>query len=98
MEAPTIIVIGVILALLSAVSIILLKVSSKEYPSKEEEYVRPKFEARKVTDLSKGQLGMDPIDTPKKKKKRYYNKKKKPAVAETAPTEKRSVGRPKKSN
>lgn len=97
MEAPTIIVIGVILALLSAVSIILLKVSSKEYPSKEEEYVRPKFEARKVTDLSKGQLGMDPIEKPKRKKKRYYNKKK-PAVAETAPTEKRSVGRPKKSN
>ena len=95
MEAPTIIVIGVILAFLSAVSIILLKVSSKEYPEKEE-LKTPKFEPRKVTDLSKGTMGMDPIDKPKRKKKRYYNKKK-PAVANNAPTEKRSVGRPRKT-
>lgn len=97
MEAPTIIVVGVILALLAALSFILMKVSSKEYPKTEEEIERPKFQPRKVTDLSKGIMGMDPIEKPKRKKKRYYNKKK-PAVAETAPTEKRSVGRPKKSN
>ena len=36
------------------------------------------------------------IEKPKRKKKKYYNKKKKPAVAESAPTEKRPVGRPRK--
>lgn len=50
----------------------------------------PKFQARKVTDLSTQ-------DKPKRKKKRYYNKKK-PAVAQNAPVEKRPVGRPKKTN
>lgn len=95
MEAPMIIVVGVVLALLAALSFILMKVSSKEYPEKEE-VKTPKFEPRKVTDLSKGTMGMDPIDKPKRKKKRYYNKKK-PAVANNATTEKRSVGRPRKT-
>ena len=89
MEAPTIIVIGVILAFLSAVSIILLKVSSKEYPEREE-LKTPKFEPRKVTVV------VSDTEKPKRKKKRYYNKKKKPAVANNAPTEKRPVGRPRK--
>lgn len=97
MTTSNIIIAGIVLALLSIVSIVLLKVSSKEYPQTEEEKERPKFEARKMTDLSKGTVGVDPTDKPKKKK-RYYNKKKKPAVANTATTEKRSVGRPKKSN
>jgi hypothetical protein len=95
MEANTIIVVGGILALLTTVSLILLKVSSKEYPEKEE-LKTPKFEPRKVTDLSKGTMGMDPIDKPKRKKKRYYNKKKKPTVANNAQVEKRPVGRPRK--
>jgi hypothetical protein len=95
MEAPTIIVVGVVLALLAALSFILMKISSKEYPTPEE-VKTPKFEPRKVTDLSKGTMGMDPIEKPKRKKKRYYNKKK-PAVANNAPTEKRSVGRPRKT-
>ena len=95
MEAPTIIVIGVILALLSAVSIILLNISSKEYPEKEE-IKTPKFEARKMTYPHC--TDNEETFAPKRKKKRYYNKKKKPAVAENAPTEKRSVGRPRKSN
>lgn len=90
MESSTIIVVGVVLALLAALSLILMQVSSKEYPTKEEEeYVRPKFEPRKVTDLSNS-------EAPKKKKKRYYNKKK-PTVANDAQVEKRSVGRPRKS-
>ena len=97
MEAPMIIVVGVVLALLAMLSFLLMKISSKEYPPREEEYSRPKFQPRKVTDFSKGQLGMDPIDTPKRKKKRYYNKKKKPAVANNATTEKRPVGRPRKT-
>ena len=66
MEAPMIIVVGVVLALLAALSFILMKVSSKEYPEKEE-VKTPKFEPRKVTDLSKGTMGMDQIDKPKRK-------------------------------
>ena len=93
MEAPTIIVIGVILAFLSAVSIILLKVSSKEYPEREE-LKTPKFEARKMTYPHC--TDNEETFTPKRKKKRYYNKKKKPAVANNAPNEKRPVGRPRK--
>lgn len=95
MEAPTIIVVGVILALLAALSFILMKISSKEYPPAEE-VKTPKFEARKMTYSHC--TDNEETFAPKKKKKRYYNKKKKPAVAENAPTEKRSVGRPKKSN
>ena len=53
---------------------------------------KPKFQPRKVT-ISVS----DETEKPKRKKKRYYNKKKKPAVAENAPTEKRPVGRPRKS-
>ena len=87
MEAPMIIVVGVVLALLAALSFILMKVSSKEYPK--EEVIRPKFQPRKVTDLSTS-------EAPKRKKKRYYNKKKKPTVANNAQVEKRPVGRPRK--
>lgn len=53
----------------------------------------PKFETGKVTFPH-----CTDEEKHKRKKKRYYSKKKKQAVAETAPTEKRSVGRPKKSN
>lgn len=86
MEAPTIIVVGVILALLAMLSFLLMKVSSKEYPK--EEIIRPKFQPRKVTDLS----------NPEAPKKRYYKKKrkKKPTVANNAQVEKRPVGRPRK--
>lgn len=86
MEAPTIIVVGVILALLAMLSFLLMKVSSKEYPK--EEITRPKFQPRKVTDLS----------NPEAPKKRYYKKKrkKKPTVANNAQVEKRPVGRPRK--
>jgi hypothetical protein len=88
MTTSNIIVVGFILALLSILSFMLLKNSNKEYP--EEEPVRPKFEPRKVTDLSKGQLGMDPIEKPRRK---YKKKRKKPVTQ----VEKRPVGRPKKS-
>lgn len=87
MEANTIIVVGVILALLAMLSFLLMKVSSKEYPK--EEIIRPKFQPRKVTDLS----------NPEAPKKRYYKKKrkKKPTVANNAQVEKRPVGRPRKT-
>lgn len=97
MKLSMIIVFVVILALLSVVSIILLKVSSKKYPEIEKEKERPKFEARKMTDLSKGTMGIDPIEKPKRKTKKSY-KKKKSVVANNTLTEKKSVGRPKKSN
>lgn len=91
MESSTIIVVGVVLALLAALSFILMQVSSKEYPKTEEQ--SPKFEVGKVSYPH-----CSDEEAPKRKKKRYYNKKKKPAVANNAPTEKRPVGRPKKSN
>lgn len=79
MTTSNIIVIGFVLALLSIVSFMLLKHSSKEYPSKEEESAPPKFKARKVTDLSKGQVIAEYPAAPKKKSYRK-NYKKKPAV------------------
>jgi hypothetical protein len=87
MTTSNIIVVGFILALLSILSFMLLKNSNKEFP--EEELVRPKFEPRKVTDLSKGSVGA-PIEKPKRK---YKKKRKKPVTQ----VEKRPVGRPKKS-
>lgn len=91
MTATNIVIVGIILALLSIVSIILLKVSSKEYPNTEEEKT-PKFEVGKISHSHCS----DPVETekPKKKRKKYY-KKKKPTNTQV---EKRPVGRPKKSN
>ncbi len=94
MTTPNIIVIGVILALLSILSLILLEFSSKEYPKTEEEKERPKFEAGKVSF-------QHCTDTPEyEKPKRKYKKKrkKKPVIEKNLTTEKRPVGRPKKSN
>jgi hypothetical protein len=53
-----------------------------------------KFQPRKITDLSKGTLGTDPVVVAPKKK--YYKKKKKKPSVNT-PVEKKPVGRPKKS-
>jgi hypothetical protein len=86
MTTSNIIVVGFILALLSILSFMLLKNSSKEYPEEER---GPKFEPRKVTDLSKGSVGA-PIEKPRRK---YKKKRKKPVTQ----VEKRPVGRPKKS-
>ena len=47
MTATNIVIVAIVLALLSIVSIILLKVSSKEYPSTEEN--SSKFETGKMT-------------------------------------------------
>jgi hypothetical protein len=49
------------------------------------------FQPRKVTFI------VSETEKPKRKKKKYYNKKKKAVVAESAPTEKRPVGRPRKT-
>jgi FtsZ-interacting cell division protein ZipA len=57
--------------------------------------VEPKFQPRKVTYTK----GVDPYETEKPKRKYYKkrNKKKKPAVANNETTEKRPVGRPRKT-
>lgn len=93
METPNIIALVCTLVFLSIFSYFMMKNSSKEQET--DTYVRPKFEPRKVTYTK----GVDPyeVEKPKRKKKRYYNKKKKPAVANNAPTEKRPVGRPRKT-
>jgi hypothetical protein len=55
-----------------------------------------KFQPRKMTVIPK----KDVIDSTEKPKKKYYkkrNKKKKPAVANNETTEKRPVGRPRKT-
>jgi len=63
-----------------AVSIILLYLGLKGAFHMEEEedpfimQEEPKFQPRKVTDLSKAVLGTDPVVIPKKKKN-YYKKK-----------------------
>jgi hypothetical protein len=49
------------------------------------------FQPRKVTFV------VSETEKPKRKKKKYYNKKKKPAVANNETTEKRPVGRPRKT-
>lgn len=93
MTTSNIIVVGVILALLSILSLMLLKLSSKEYPKTEEE-PRPKFEAGTVSF-------QHCTDTPvAEKPKRKYKKKrkKKPVIEKNLTTDKRPVGRPKKSN
>jgi sortase (surface protein transpeptidase) len=89
MEANTIIVVGVILALLAMLSFLLMKVSSKEYPK--EEIIRPKFEPRNITFSH----CTDEAEKPKRKYKK--RRKKKPTVANDAQVEKRPVGRPRKS-
>ena len=90
METPNIIALVCTLVFLSIFSYFMMKISSKEQET--DTYVRPKFEPRKVTVVVS-----DETEKPKRKKKRYYNKKKKPAVANNATTEKRPVGRPRKT-
>ena len=86
----------VIACILGAIGLITLWWGAKTaHDLDQEEYIAPpKFQPRKVSYTK----GVDPYETekPKRKKKRYYNKKK-PAVANNAPTEKRSVGRPRKT-
>ena len=88
MNTTQIIVIVCVLAAIALASMFYAASTAQEI----EEKPTPKFEVGKVTYPH-----CSDEEKPKRKKKRYYNKKK-PAVANNAPTEKRSVGRPKKSN
>ena len=99
MNTIQIIVIACILAAIGLISLWWGTKTAHDLDQEEDVYVRPKFQPRKVSYTK----GVDPYASQlehsyPKKKKRYYNKKKKPAVANNAPTEKRPVGRPKKSN
>jgi hypothetical protein len=92
METSNIIVLGIILAALLVISFILLKLSIEKEEEKEKEQ-RPKVEPRKITLPHC-------VDTPvaEKPKRRYKKRRnKKPAVVKNE-TEKKPVGRPKKSN
>lgn len=92
METPNLIGLLLILIFLSIFIFFAMKISSKE--QQVDNPIRTKFEPRNVTYTK----GVDPyeVEKPKRKKKRYYNKKK-PAVANNATTEKRPVGRPRKT-
>lgn len=87
--------IGIILVTIAIISVAFIYYAIKTAERHDEEIDKvqqPKFQPRKVTIVVS-----DETEKPKRKKKRYYNKKK-PAVATTATTQKRPVGRPKKSN
>ena len=78
----------IIIICIAIVSVVMLCFSAKNAQEVKEE--EPKFQPRKVTFV---------VSEEQKPKRRYKkrNKKKKPAVAESAPTEKRPVGRPRKA-
>ena len=86
----------IILLVIAIISVAIMYVSIKNAQEVDDTPISPKFQPRKVIDLSKGTIGTDPVEKPKRRYKRR-NKKKKPAVAENAQVEKRPVGRPKKS-
>jgi hypothetical protein len=89
MTTNNLIVVGIILALLSILSFMLLKLSSKEYP-----------ETNETSKFQPGNITFSHCTPEAEKPKRRYkrrNKKKKPAVAENETTEKKSVGRPRKN-
>jgi hypothetical protein len=78
----------IIIICVAVIAVAVLYFSAKNAQEIKEE--EPRFQPRKVTDLSNP-------EAPKRKKKKYYNKKKKSAVAQNETVEKRPVGRPKKS-
>ena len=74
---------------IAVISMAMLYFSTKNAHEIKEEPKQP--QVRKVTFV------VSETEKPKRKKKKYYNnKKKKATVAESAPAEKRPVGRPRK--
>ena len=87
--------IGIILLVIAAISVasIYYAIKTAERHDENLEASIAKFQPRKVTVVvSEG------TEKPKRKYYKRKNKKKKPTIAQTAPVEKRPVGRPKKSN
>jgi hypothetical protein len=62
----------IILPAIAIASLVVMYILTRNAHEIEEEVPVIKFEPRKVTDLSKGEIGVDPVPTPKKKK--YYKK------------------------
>ena len=85
-----------LVAAILLIAFIVYALKSAETQDEEVQESINKFQPRKVTFIPK----KDVIDSTEKPKKKYYkkrNKKKKPAVANTETTEKRPVGRPRKT-
>lgn len=80
----------IIIISVAIVAVIIMYASFKNAEEIKEE--EPKFQPRKMTYTSEIEHSY-----PKKKKKYYNKKKKKPAVANNETTEKRPVGRPRKT-
>lgn len=84
----------IILSLAAITALVLYLLAKNAHEIKQDDISVIKFEPRKMTDFSKGQLGTDPVAAPKKKK--YYKKrKKKPSL--NAAIDKKPVGRPRKT-
>ena len=84
----------IIILVVAIVSVVILYFSAKNAQEVKEE--EPRFQPRKVSYIPKKDV-IDSMDKPKKKYYKKRNKKKKPVVAESAPTEKKPVGRPRKT-
>lgn len=84
--------ITILICILAALAVVSMCYAASTAQEIEEEKPSPKIEAGKVTYSH----CTAETEKPKKKRRKYY-KKKKPAIANTATTEKRPVGRPKKS-
>ena len=82
----------IILLVVAIISVAIMYVSIKNAQEVDDTPISPKFQPRKVTFVSTEEV----TEKPKRRYKRR-NKKKKPAVAQNETTEKRPVGRPKKS-
>jgi flagellar basal body-associated protein FliL len=84
----------IIIICLAAVAVLVMYFSAKNAQEVKEEL--PKFQPRKVSYIPKKDV-IDSMDKPKRKYYKKRNKKKKPAVANNETTEKRPVGRPRKT-
>jgi hypothetical protein len=87
----TLAIIFVVMAVISVGFIYYALKTAENYDEELDRLSIPKFQPRQVTDLS------TPVEKPKRRYKRR-NKKKKPVIEQNLTTEKRPVGRPKKSN
>ena len=84
----------IILPVVAIFSLALISYLIKNVQKTEEKVPKEVHQVRKLTFI----VSEKPeLEKPKRKKKKYYNKKNKPVVAENAPTEKRPVGRPRKT-
>lgn len=88
----------IILSIAAILSLAFIYYALKTAETQDEEVKESinKFQPRKVTYIPKKDV-INSVDKPKKKYYKKRNKKNKPAVAQNETTEKRPVGRPKKT-